>query len=244
MSKLKHCEAIIIKCVKFKESSIIAHLFTSNDGIVPVLVSGVRSINNKGKAAQFQLGQVLDVVYYDREKEGVMRLKESAINYHFVSIPFQIQKIALTQYFLEITRNCIYQTAISSGDIYPLLKNTLIHLDQLKGIQVNLAIYYLWNLIHGLGLAPYLDDIRGEYLDLQSGEFCVQIPSHQSILTSAMARKLKELLEAEFTDLELLHIDGRERKTLLESGHQYLNYHLSYFRLPKSADIFREILRW
>ena len=202
-----------------------------------------RSQNNKGKAAQFQIGQVLDVIYYDREKEGIMRLKESTIAHHFVSIPFDIHKIALTQYFLEITRNCIYQTAISSGDIYPLLKNTLLYLDRLAGVQINLAIFYLWNLIFGLGLAPYLDDIKGTCLDLQSGEFCNQWPAHQVAITTEMAYKLKMLLEADFSDLESLEIDAAERKILLEAGHQYLNHHLTYFQLPRSADIFREILR-
>ena len=240
---LKKTESIVMKCIKYGETSVIAQMFTPNDGIVPLIVSGVRAKNNKGKAAQFQLGQVLDVIYYDKQREGVMRLKESSLSMHFNTIPFEIPKIALTQYFIEITRNCIYQSALSSDDVYPLLKDSLLYLDQPQPPQSNLAVFYLWKLIHHLGLAPYLDNPHGEYLDLQTGEFCKSLPMHQVALTLDLANKLRTMLSTNLDHIDSLDMSGKERKYLLESGHQYLKFHLSYFRLPQSADIFREILK-
>jgi DNA repair protein RecO (recombination protein O) len=240
---LKRTESIVFKCIKYGETSLIVQVFTPNDGIVPLIVSGVRSKNNKGKAAQFQVGQVLDVIYYDKQKEGIMRLKESSLSMHFKTIPFEIPKIALTQYFIEVTRNCIYQSALSSDDVYPLIIDSFLYLDQPSPPQSNLAVFYLWNLIDRLGLAPYLDAPRGEYLDLQSGEFCHSLPLHHAALHIDLVIKLKTMLEMDLNQIDSLDLSGKERKFLLESGHQYLRHHLSYFRLPKSADIFREILR-
>ncbi len=240
---LKRNEAIVIKCLKFKETSIIAHVFTPGDGIVPLIVSGVRKKKSGGKAAQFQVGQLLDVIYYDNNKEGIKRLKESSIAYYFQTIPFQIPKIALTQYFIEVTRNCIYQAAITSDDVYPLLRNSLVYLDHHTGSNANLAIYYVWKLIEGLGLAPNLEELHGEFLDLQSGDLCVTMPLHQLALNIDLAIKLKDMMDTPFDHIELLNISTKERKLLLDAAHLYLNYHLSYFRLPKSADIFREILK-
>ena len=240
---LKSSESIVFKCINFRETSIIAHVLTPDQGIVPLIVSGVRTKKNKGKAAQFQIGQLLDVVFYDKQKEGVMRLKESQLSTHYKTIPFLITKIALTQYFVEVTRNCIYQSGIQSDGVFELLKSSLLHLDEAKGAHTNLAIYYLWNLIDCLGLSPNLDYIQGEYLDLESGDFCQVLPSHQRALTIDLVRKLQEVKDTKLDHLDLLDLGGRERKMLLESGHQYLKFHLSYFKLPKSADIFREILK-
>jgi len=240
---LKRTEAILMKTVKFRETSIIAHVFTPDDGIVPLIVSGVRTQKNKGKAAQFQLGQILEVVYYDKQKEGVMRLKESAATIHYRSIPLQITKIALLQYFIEVTRNCMYQAAVVADDVYTLLRNTLIYLDNHDGTNINLSTYYLWHLIDKMGLAPNLDLERGEYFDLQSGDYAMTMPQHKSAITLPVAQKLNELMQTPFTEIEFMDIGPRERKQLLEAGHIFLKIHLSYFRMPKSADIYRDILK-
>ncbi len=240
---LVNTEAIVIKCVKFRETSIIAHVLTPENGTVPLIVSGVRSKKNKGKAAQFQIGQLLNIVFYDKQKEGVMRLKESSVSTPFVSIPFKITKIALAQYFVEVTRNCIYQSAIVSDDVYYLLKNGLLFLDKNDNTNVNLATYFLWQLIDCLGLAPHLELETDAFFDLEVGSFSPTMPRHKAALTLPVVRKLRLLMSTPFNDLDAIGLMPAERKQLLEAGHIYLKLHLSYFKLPKSADIFRDILK-
>ncbi len=240
---LKTTESIVIKCIKFKESSIITHVLTPEDGIIPLIVSGVRTKKNKGKAAQFQPGQLLEVVFYDKPGEGVKRLKESSIAIHYKAIPFDIGKIALTQYFIEITRNCLYQSAISSDDVYPLLRSTLLFMDTHKGPNTNLAMFFLWNMIDRMGLAPNLEMEERDYFDLEAGIYTSIMPQHRAALEIPITRKLKQLVHASFYEIDFLDISSLERKQIIEAGHLFLKLQLSYFKMPKSADIYREILK-
>lgn len=240
---LKRTEGIVIKCVKFRETSIIAHVFTPGDGIVALLVSGVRSKNNKGKAAQFQIGQILDVVFYDKQKEGVMRLKESTTSVNYRAVPFSITRIAFMQYLVEVTRNSTYQTAVFSDSVYPLLRSMLTFLDETSQVSANLAAYYVWRLIDKLGLAPNLDVPPGMQLDLHTNELSRQGVSEHMTISEEMAGKMTALIEAAPVHLNDLNLSGRERKWLIEAGHRYLRVHLPYFKVPQSAEIYREILK-
>ena len=240
---LKRNQVIVMKCIKYGESSIITQALTPEDGIVPLIVSGVRSKKSRGKSAHFQIGQILDVVYYDKQKEGVMRLKESSIHWHYKSISGNIVKIALIQYVIELTRNCIYQSGISSDGVFSFLKQALLHLDLSVDGHTNLGVYYLWNLIACLGIAPNLDQEQLEFLDLESGDFSRTLPLHQAALSKKYLQTLQDIFETPLEHVALMKISSNQRKELLIAGHRYLSYHLSYFKVPKSVEMFREILR-
>lgn len=235
-------EGIILRIIKFKETSVIAHVLTADHGIVPLIVSGVRSKNNKGKAAQFQLGNLLQVIYYDKNKDTVRRLKESQLATHYQTIFQQLPKMALTQYIVEVTGNCLYQSALSTEDIYPLVRQLITYMDETTEPTVNFGVYFVWHLIDRLGLRPNLEDIDGDYFDLQSGHYVVDPPLHQSFIDRAAASYINELLMTPIDQINKLSISSQFRQALVAGAHIYLKVHLPYFKVPNSVKIYRQIL--
>lgn len=235
-------EGIILRIIKFKETSIIAHALTPDHGIVPLIVSGVRSKNNKGKAAQFQVGNLLEIIFYDKNKDTVRRLKESQLAIHYKTLASQLPKMALTQYVVEVTGNCLYQSALSTEDIFPLVKNVLLYVDTTENPTTNLGIYFVWHLIDRLGLRPNLEERHGDFLDLQSGHFVTEQPMHQSFLHREIAEYVNVLFRHPIQAIHEQHIPTQVRRSLISGAHLYLKVHLPYFNTPNSVTIYRDIL--
>ena len=243
MSKLKKSEGILISNVKYGESSLISKIFSREDGLRSFIISGVRSRNNKGRAALFQPGQILDMDYYYKEGDSVIRLKEATIAYLFHSLQSSIVKIALSQYYIEIVKGSIYHTGEQSFDLYDYIREALVSLDQQKDGFTNMAPAFLWKYIPLLGLAPNLEySEEDEVLDLQEGQFIRERPIHNYRLTVEESSFIKILMQTDTAQIRSIHIPANVRKNLLDAGHAFLKLHLPYFTDPSTPDIFREIL--
>ncbi|MFT3936946.1 MAG: recombination protein O N-terminal domain-containing protein [Chitinophagaceae bacterium] len=62
MSTIHHTKGIVLRTVKYGETSVIASIYTELFGLQSYLVNGVRTSSKKGpgKASLFQPGSILD----------------------------------------------------------------------------------------------------------------------------------------------------------------------------------------
>ena len=75
---LQTTKTIVLRTVKYGETSIITTLYTEAFGLQSYLVNGVRTTSKKGatKSALFQPAALLEVVAYHNEFKNLQRLKE------------------------------------------------------------------------------------------------------------------------------------------------------------------------
>jgi DNA repair protein RecO (recombination protein O) len=71
-------KGIVLKTVKYGETSVIVTAFTELFGTQTYLQNGVRTSNKKGqgKANLFQPGAILDLIVYHNELKNIQRIKE------------------------------------------------------------------------------------------------------------------------------------------------------------------------
>ena len=71
-------KGIVLKTVRYGETSIIAGIFTELFGLQSYLINGVRITSKKGsgKANLLQPGAILDMVVYHNELRNLQRVKE------------------------------------------------------------------------------------------------------------------------------------------------------------------------
>ena len=76
--KLHKTKGIVLRTVKYGETSIIVTIFTELFGVQSYLVNGVRTSTKKGtgKASLFQPSAILDLVVYHNELKHLNRIKE------------------------------------------------------------------------------------------------------------------------------------------------------------------------
>ena len=75
---LHKTKGIVLRTVKYGETSVIVTILTELFGLQSYLVNGVRTGRGKGgsKAGMFQPAAILDLVIYHQESKNLNRLKE------------------------------------------------------------------------------------------------------------------------------------------------------------------------
>lgn len=228
-------EGIVFKLIKYGDTSLIVHMFLRSGGMRPLIVSGVRKSNNQGRAALFQIGHLLEVTYYDKNRPGIRRLKECQLAIPLLDNTSHIMKIALSQYFVELSKNSILHEATADDELYLWLRDHLIHLNDLIDIPDLFALRYLWGLIDILGFLPDDNSDAANY----SIHTAVDLMSTLSVDDRTL---MKRLIRHDIHQLHDFDSYVGKRSGLMLTGHQYLKNNLHYFKIPGSLDIFRDIL--
>src|ERR1051326_2715934 len=107
--KLHKTKGIVLRSVKYGESSLIITIFTELFGVQSYLVNGVRASTKKGsgKANLFQPAAILDLIVYHNELRNLQRIKEFRWDYLYQHIFSDIKKNAFALFLVECFKNCL-----------------------------------------------------------------------------------------------------------------------------------------
>src|SRR5690349_5064937 len=109
--KLHKTKGIVLRTVKYGETSIIVSIFTELFGLQSYLVNGVRTATKKGtgKAGLFQPTAILELVVYHNELKQLNRIKEFKWNYIYRQILSDVPKNAVALFMIELLTKCLKQ---------------------------------------------------------------------------------------------------------------------------------------
>ena len=123
-------KGIILRTLKYGETSIITTAYTELFGIQTYIVKGIRTSSKKqsSKASYFLVGNILDVVVYHHTQKNIQFIKE----YQFAFVPKNLQqqviKNAVVSVVIEIVLHTIKQTE-ANAELYNLLEQTIAFCD-------------------------------------------------------------------------------------------------------------------
>src|ERR1700712_2316525 len=88
MASVHKTTGIVLRTIKYGETSVIAAIYTELFGLQSYLVNGVRTSSKKGpgRASLFQPGAILDLVVYHSELKNLQRIKEFKWGYLYKHI--------------------------------------------------------------------------------------------------------------------------------------------------------------
>jgi len=239
-------KGIVLRSVKYGETSLITTVYTELFGIQSYIVKGVRqsSKTSAGKANYFQPAAMLDMEVYHNELKNLQFIKEYQWSYLYESVLFNVIKNAAALYMIELLQHSLKQPE-ANPELYYLIEDSLKQLD--KGndtLTANLPLYFTLHLATELGF-----QIQGEYskqtpvLDLQEGFFVNEIPANIFYITDELARTTSQINNIHFyNDLENFHLNRNLRRQLLEAYGQYLALHIEGFGELKSLKVLQEVL--
>src|SRR5690625_7432963 len=104
-------EAIVLRKVDFSESSIIATLFTRKKGVISVIAKGAKKPRSKFAAALVP-GQLLEVVFYNKESRDVQTLSEVSYLHNLNGLRIDIMNMAIVHITLELVRQVVNDYAV------------------------------------------------------------------------------------------------------------------------------------
>lgn len=241
-----HTKGIVLRTVKYGETSIIVTIYTELFGIQSYLVNGVRTSTKKGpgKANLFQPAALLDMIVYHNELKNLQRIKEFKWGYLYKHIFFDVMKNAVALFMVELLQKTLKQPE-ANPDLFHFVEDAFIHLDE--GTDQVLANYPLFFALHlatfyGFRLSDEYTE-HNHYLDLQEGEFVHEHPVHPHFLQGQYSYITSQLLRVmQPHELEELRLNQETRRILLQAYQVFYALHVQDFGVMKTLPVLQEVL--
>src|SRR5436190_705169 len=147
-SQLHKTKGIVLRGVKYGETSLIVTMFTELFGLQSYLVNGVRISTKKGsgKANLFQPTAILDLIVYHNELKNLQRIKEFKWNHLYQHILSDIKKNAVALFMVELLTKSLKQPE-ANPDLFYFVEDCFLHLDESsETITANFPLFFALHL--------------------------------------------------------------------------------------------------
>lgn len=252
MADLLHkTKGLVLRTVKYGETSIIVSVYTELFGLQSYLVNGVRTASKKGntKANFFQPAAVLDLVVYYNEFKQLNRIKEYKWAAIHANLFTDVLKNGVALYMVELLSKCLKQPE-NNPDLFAFIEDSLSHLNDCNdAIMANLPVFFAVHLSGFFGFVPRhqalaVKEQGGLLFDLQEGIFTTGLPAHPFYLEPKFTTVLEELLRARHPrELAEIQTNAGVRSKILEAMELFYSLHIQDFGKMKTLPVLKEILR-
>jgi DNA repair protein RecO (recombination protein O) len=243
---LHKTKGIVLRVVKYGETSIIVTILTELFGVQSYMVNGVRTSSKKGagKANLFQPGAILELVAYHNELHHLQRLREFKWSVLYQHIFFDVLKNSVALFMVELLSKTLRQPE-ANAELFYFAEDAFVHLDT-AGEQV-VANYPLFFALHlstffGFRFSDRYTE-QTSYLDLQEGEFVHEHPVHPYFLGYPYSFITSQLLKVmQPHELDQIKLNKESRRVLLQAYQTFYALHISDFGVMKTLPVLQEVL--
>jgi DNA repair protein RecO (recombination protein O) len=227
---LKKTNGIVLSTLKFKETSIIARIFTRELGLKSYIINGVRATNKNSKMAFYQPLTLLDLVVYDKANSNLNRISEVRLLRANQLISFDFSRTGIALFVTEVITKSIFEN-YQNEQLFDFLDDCIVELDHPN---VKLDQYPLVFLLENAVFLGFAPDQAAGYLDESRSQ-----PFSPSELIAAKAY-LESLMNESFRCDRKVNLALRRK--LLDHLLDFYNQHLENPGVWKSMSILRQVL--
>ena len=231
---------IVLSYLKYRETSIIARVYTERLGVQTYIVNSVRKAKPPGRIALFQPFTLLELVaYVARNSGGLTRLAEFRCAEPFQTLPYEVAKSSVVLFLSEVVSRAVREEE-QNEPLFAFLHDSIQAFDQQTAGSENFALVFLLQLATYLGFGV---SAGGELTDQ------VIMAGHASTTQGATGPAMLRLHEFDGYLNELLRDpasstipNGRVRNELLHVLIRYYQLHVEQMGEIRSLDILSQVL--
>ncbi len=228
---LQKTRGIALSYIRYRETSIIARVYTEEFGLQSYIINGVRSAKSKNnRIALFQPLTLLDMVVYYKNDRDLHRLSEVKTLHPFQSIPFEVAKSTISLFVTELLNKVLKEEA-GSPVLFRFLMDSILFLEDARTNYENFHLAFLLKLSFFLGFGP--ESAREFENKLRENSYPF-LPDNQT------ETALTTLLRQPLGTPALLTRSGRNE--LLDALVAYYQIHIDTIGEVKSLPVLREVL--
>lgn len=235
-------EAIVLRTIKYRETSIISDVLSREKGHITLIANGVRKQRSKMPASLFQPPNLINLVIYYKESSNMHRIKEAQTAAPLLKIFEKIKRIAAAQFVTELIKKTVRESSPNES-LYQFVRSKLLDLEEREKVSPIWPIHFMLQLSKYLGFAPDFNAPGGKYLDLREGKVIESPPPHPHFLSTEKTSILKSLLKADETSLKTIEIPLEKRREILRDLSNYYLIHVDGMKPLKSAEIFASVFK-
>tara|TARA_R110002050_G_scaffold172893_4_gene305041 strand:+ start:1509 stop:2237 length:729 start_codon:yes stop_codon:yes gene_type:complete len=236
-------EAIILRAVKYGDSSMVLTVFGPECGLLS-LISSVSRTSKKGlRQPLMQVLSLVEIVYSDKSKGQLKRLQELRLVYPYQEIPFDPVKSCLALFLAELLSKSLKEEA-AAPQLYQFLKEAFIFLDEEQASLGNFLPAFLMDFSAFLGFEPHFKkDSEAPYFDLLDAQEILVEPLHSYYIYGNEARVWAALQAEGYKNSAAVALkNSSQRRQVLENILSYYRLHFTDFGKLKSLPVLYDLL--
>lgn len=242
---LHQTRGIVLRTIKYGETSVVCSVFTELYGVQSYMVQGVRSSKTKGnKAGLLQPASLLDMVVYQKPQANLQRIKEFQTAYIYQSLQEYVVKNSIALFSVELLLRLLPEQA-PMPELFAESMDYFKRLDKTDNDKVgNYPLYFARECCNMLGYnitGNYSE--RTPYLNMQEGGFTAFPPIQRPFVSDEDARLIGMVLDINSLDgVAQIPMNGATRFRLLDWFIEFMHSHTQHMGEIKSLPVLRAVL--
>lgn len=242
---LHKTNGIVLRSVKYGESSLVTTIFTEMYGVQAYMVQGVRTAKSRqNRAAFFQPGTLLSLVVYHQPNKNLQRIREFQCAYIYRHLQEDVVKNSILLFSVEVLLRLLPEGA-PMPELYGFVNEYLMKLDEMSSVAIaNLPLYFIIRCSREFGFyltGSYSKDTP--HLNLAEGGFTAEVPTLITHTSDDDAQALSRLLKINSTDaLKEVQMNADMRLRILDWYVVFLQQHTQHMGAVKSLSVLRAVL--
>lgn len=207
---------IALNYIKYRETSIIARIFTELFGRQSYLIQGVRTSKSKHSMALFQPLMPLDMVVYHKKQASIQRVAEVRCHVPISNILEDMRKAATATFLTELLTKVLHEE-VQNESLFRFFLRAVITLNEQETSHTLFHLYVMLQLCSYLGFgvkaAQEIDEQLARF-DLHQGFSPEEIALLNALLVNDLNpstlpnKQVRRKLTASVVKFYQLHIDS------------------------------------
>lgn len=242
---LQQTQGIVLRSIKYGETSLISTVFTKDFGVQSYIIKGVRTQKAKHqKAALLQPASLIEMVVYNKPNQHIQYLREYQAAYLYQQIQEQVVVNSVALFSVEFLLRILPEHA-PLPELFLFAYQFLELLDRSNINDVaNFPLYFIAVCSKMLGY-----EVKGNYseatsyLNIIEGGFSEHTPLLGTAITNEQAHLLSCLLKIDsLQELKTVEMNATTRHRLLEWYLAFLHHYCQHLGEIKSLSVLQTVL--
>jgi DNA repair protein RecO (recombination protein O) len=251
---LENIQGIVLRTVKYGDSSIIVDTFTESRGRVSFATNLSRNKRSNSSSAFWMLLSQVNFQADIRPTVKLSKPRDVRFYYNYIDLPYNPIKTSIAMFISEFLCSALRGEG-ENVPLYKYIEMSLRWLDMADSSSnsgvANFHLVFLMRMTRFIGIYPNLEggddvfdrrrDVRNMYFDLLAGEYTRCQPSHPHFLRPEEASKMPLLFRMDYSTMHVYKFNRQQRKRCLDILLQYYSLHVPQFPTLKSLDVLSEL---
>jgi DNA repair protein RecO (recombination protein O) len=234
-------KAIVLKTIKYGETSLIVTLYTAQFGIQSCIVQGVRKSTKKvpAKSNYFFVGNILQVALYYQANKKLQRIRDFQFEKAQINISNSIVKNAIVMMMMEVVHHTL-QEPEPNTELFDWITEQINHVENTAEALLTWMPHYFciqYAAILGFG-------IHGNYsettpiLHLQDGVFIPPTTDVNAYYCLPPQSKIIDVLNMQTEKtLHTIVVYNTNKRKVLQDIITYFQLHIAHMQTIKSIEV-------
>ncbi|MCH8272836.1 MAG: DNA repair protein RecO [Candidatus Marinimicrobia bacterium] len=222
---IQKAEGIILRRIKYSETSLIVTLYTREYGKIGLIAKGARNPKSKF-VGSLEPASCVSIIYYHKEGRDLQMLSEVDSMRSNSSIINSIRKIAVAFAIVNLIDSVVTESE-SNEDIFDLLKESLLALND-REIDIPILWYFEINLLRQIGFEIDVDNPEG----IGKGER----------LKGEALELFEQLEDIDLSEMKAEQFTRGTFKKINRFFEKYFEYHIEGMKQTKALSFVKELV--